>query len=1092
MRLYMMKRYMIPLFICLFLLSDIIIAQPDTVSSRTVAPGVIHTQYYISGPFRLDVLEIDITNEYISIESFRPNGLTRTTVQSDVNDREGHRVIGAINADFFSFETGWPIGNQVVNGKFVQGLPTIRSNMAVDVHGNPYIERLAFSGSVTEKGGDSHPVAGVNISRGSGAMVFYTDYRGATTGTAGGGAEVTVELIDGEEWLAGTTMKMVVTGSGGSNSLIPGNGGVISGASGAPATFITTHVSVGDTLDVKLGFGDDITDIVQVIAGGGRLLENGVNVTSQNPANEGISSSFMTARHPRTFAGFNADTTKVYFCTVDGRQTSSLGMSFNEMASFLQSINVSDAFNLDGGGSTTMVVRGEVTNSPSDPGGERSVANSLQVISTAPLGTLSHLYINPTEGAVYQGGTLQFSATGTDEFHNPIDLPVDVTWEVAPELGTINGDGLFTAAEVNAEGYVYIRWNEVADSAHVRVRSLYGVHLFPRNLVMVPGERVNLMVRGIDSDDEVVDVTHGNVVFRSDAGELEFGDAGLLTVTGFGYGTVTADVETISAESHFNSSGNDTTVVAEDFAEWRLWSVEAVGTTAELIRIAYTYDAETYLNWYDAQSGALIDMATVMPLAGRPDSLYLRVPEHNDNVSMQIHITDRDGDEFVLNQVSVVTRDNVRKTGFNLAEASGAGNPDFPVTIRKIRFSPAATGDGGISLLGLDAHYPHRNVDATVLWDFESGIGGWFTPQQTHGAQIHGVNVPASSLVWSNERAWKGNYSGHWTYVDDGTGTNWDVRITRGANQDLGRILRGSYVGAWVWVDGRTDLNLHIVIRDGGGQLEAGPPMPMNHVGWKQIGTRLDDALFTGYITGNGQLTGTGNQFNGFRLTGNGQTLLNQTRTFFIDHLVTSALTVPTGFHSFNAEWTGLHIELEWSVNSEMSVNRYVIERAADGGEYVDVGSIPAEGNADSTRTYNWTDSTPAPGSYDYRIRQITNDGAMTHSPGVNVIVTDTGTGEVSPSGYRFELHQNYPNPFNPTTTIRYSLAEPSNIRLTVWNLIGQRVATLVSTSQDAGTYAATFDASRLSSGMYFYTIEAISHDGTGNWTDTRKLMLIK
>jgi hypothetical protein len=49
-----------------------------------------------------------------------------------------------------------------------------------------------------------------------------------------------------------------------------------------------------------------------------------------------------------------------------------------------------------------------------------------------------------------------------------------------------------------------------------------------------------------------------------------------------------------------------------------------------------------------------------------------------------------------------------------------------------------------------------------------------------------------------------------------------------------------------------------------------------------------------------------------------------------------------------------------------------------------------------------------------------------------------------------------------------------------------------VSTSQDAGTYAATFDASRLSSGMYFYTIEAISHDGIGNWTDTRKLMLIK
>jgi hypothetical protein len=592
-----------------------------------------------------------------------------------------------------------------------------------------------------------------------------------------------------------------------------------------------------------------------------------------------------------------------------------------------------------------------------------------------------------------------------------------------------------------------------------------------------------------------------NVTFESDPGNYEINAEGMLTATNFGYGVVTATLEAISLNSHFNTSGNDTTIRLDhyiDFEPGRIWALSSHNTEARLEVWFPVYDPDDesdqsgkVIVWENAESGARIDLSGTQPLAGRPDSLYI-IGYDFDAADTEIHFTDRNNRAFVLLERSREAVGGWTRIGFNLAEAQGTGNPDFPIAITTIRFRPRSTGNGEFTFGRIEAHYPQRNVDATVLWDFESGIGGWFTPQQTHGAQIHGVNVPASSLVWSNERAWKGNYSGHWTYVDDGTGTNWDVRITRGANQDLGRILRGSYVGAWVWVDGRTDLNLHIVIRDGGGQLEAGPPMPMNHVGWKQIGTRLDDALFTGYITGNGQLTGTGNQFNGFRLTGNGQTLMNQTRTFFIDHLVTSALTVPTGFHSFNAEWTGLHIELEWSVNSEMSVNRYVIERAVEGGEYVDVGSIPAEGNADSTRTYNWTDSTPAPGSYDYRIRQITNDGAMTHSPGVNVIVRDTGTGEVSPSGYRFELHQNYPNPFNPTTTIRYSLAEPSNIRLTVWNLIGQRVATLVSTSQDAGTYAATFDASRLSSGMYFYTIEAISHDGSGNWTDTRKLMLIK
>jgi hypothetical protein len=85
-----------------------------------------------------------------------------------------------------------------------------------------------------------------------------------------------------------------------------------------------------------------------------------------------------------------------------------------------------------------------------------------------------------------------------------------------------------------------------------------------------------------------------------------------------------------------------------------------------------------------------------------------------------------------------------------------------------------------------------------------------------------------------------------------------------------------------------------------------------------------------------------------------------------------------------------------------------------------------------------------------------------------------------------FELSQNYPNPFNPTTSIEYSIPRASFVTLKVYNLLGQEVASLVSQEQKASKYTVSFDASRLSSGVYFYQIQA------GNFSLTKKMLLLK
>ena len=85
-----------------------------------------------------------------------------------------------------------------------------------------------------------------------------------------------------------------------------------------------------------------------------------------------------------------------------------------------------------------------------------------------------------------------------------------------------------------------------------------------------------------------------------------------------------------------------------------------------------------------------------------------------------------------------------------------------------------------------------------------------------------------------------------------------------------------------------------------------------------------------------------------------------------------------------------------------------------------------------------------------------------------------------------FTLNQNYPNPFNPSTTLQYSVSKSSHVVLEVFNILGQSVAQLVNEEQMPGTYKATFDASRLSSGVYLYRLTA------GDFVQTLKMVLTK
>ncbi len=92
--------------------------------------------------------------------------------------------------------------------------------------------------------------------------------------------------------------------------------------------------------------------------------------------------------------------------------------------------------------------------------------------------------------------------------------------------------------------------------------------------------------------------------------------------------------------------------------------------------------------------------------------------------------------------------------------------------------------------------------------------------------------------------------------------------------------------------------------------------------------------------------------------------------------------------------------------------------------------------------------------------------------------------GPVPPGSYK--LYNNYPNPFNPTTTIRFEVPSSSVVWLGVYDILGREVSVLVNERKDAGIHEVKFDASGLSSGVYFYKLTA------GGFTETRKLLIVR
>ncbi len=194
--------------------------------------------------------------------------------------------------------------------------------------------------------------------------------------------------------------------------------------------------------------------------------------------------------------------------------------------------------------------------------------------------------------------------------------------------------------------------------------------------------------------------------------------------------------------------------------------------------------------------------------------------------------------------------------------------------------------------------------------------------------------------------------------------------------------------------------------------------------------------------------------------------------------LYTGLSPVPVELTSFAASVKNNSVTLSWKTESELNNKEFQLERSSDSEGWKTIGSVKGSGTTSETNSYSFIDrNITVSGSYSYRIKQIDFSGKFEYSNIVNAIVK-------LPS--EFGLSQNYPNPFNPDTRIAYSIPASGNVKLAVYNVLGQKVADLVNGFVEAGRHSVIFRAGNLTSGIYFYKIE------TDKFVSVKKMMLIK
>lgn len=352
---------------------------------ETVAPGV---EYYTStdrtladpaGPTAVFLLKLDPAKVQLDSVHAKNQIMGLETVDAIAKT---HNAIAAVNAGFFNTRNGDPatvlkIGGELVSdASMTRGVVIVNSPAAGSTTLN--FDQVGAKQELRFKSGGKDlvvPVDGIDTTRAIGKLMLYTPMYSADSDTA----------PTGTEWaVSGKPLQVKEVRRGAGRTPIPKDGFVLSfGGTDLPSPLdqLVPQVQVSlQTNWVSLNgvSSSELDSAEHIVNGAGLLRRRGIAVTNWS-AESLRGPAFTESRHPRTVIGVD-DKGFIWLIAIDGRQPErAVGMNFAELQRLCDRLHITDALNLDGGGSTSMVVKGEIRNKPSDAAGPRAVGDALIV-----------------------------------------------------------------------------------------------------------------------------------------------------------------------------------------------------------------------------------------------------------------------------------------------------------------------------------------------------------------------------------------------------------------------------------------------------------------------------------------------------------------------------------------------------------------------------------------------------------------------------------------------------------------------------------------------------------------------------------------
>ena len=490
-----------------------------------LGPGVEFERWHIAtatGPLTLSLTRIDLHNPYVTlaVATRFDQIIGPGEVLSTMADRRAAEV--GINADYFDIAgTGMPT-NLVLAGGVVQHAPNGRATLLVGAANRITLGPIDWHAQIATAQGASISIDTVNDWSPDTQLMLFTQRFGLA-----GAANADAEVVLAPSGAGGYR----VTKVGGSQPtflpLSPEELGIA--ARGVQAATLLQTFHEGDAVTIHEAWDPPLPDLREGVGGGPIVLRGGMPFEDPNAP----SPEERDVRYPVTGAGISADGATLLLVTVDGRAPSrSVGITRPMLGTLFAALGASDAMAFDSGGSTEMVIRRpgdrevSVANMPSD-GRERSIADGLFVINSAPPGPPTRIIVRAPARAVLAGSHLTLSAQAVDANDQPVETPDRVTFAVSPlNIAAIAANGLLRAVK---PGSAAIAAQSAGARGEIRlavVGKVARLAVAPLERAYPSGVQFQLTVRAATADGEEIAIDPSAIAWSA------IGDAGTIRADG--------------------------------------------------------------------------------------------------------------------------------------------------------------------------------------------------------------------------------------------------------------------------------------------------------------------------------------------------------------------------------------------------------------------------------------------------------------------------------------------------------------------------------------------------------------------------------